>query len=203
MQSQTCFFLDCMCNPEGSVGNSCDQNGKCSCNANVVGDKCDQCAAGFSEFPNCDKCDENFWGFPNCTGTVTYHFFSITISLKMPSPQIVNAMEKVPQNQPVQLILECVHASPTSQETNVISPHRIILDFQNQKNARAMQKDLRITFVMTSLENVPVSLTLSVIIVINVKLGILASQIAKVIIYNNTRNISRYLLKYHCSLSMF
>ena len=31
-----------MCHAEGSVDNSCDDNGKCSCNNNVVGDKCDQ-----------------------------------------------------------------------------------------------------------------------------------------------------------------
>ena len=55
-----------MCHAEGSVDNSCDDNGKCSCNSNVVGDKCDQCASGFVEFPNCDQCDAEHYGLPDC-----------------------------------------------------------------------------------------------------------------------------------------
>ena len=36
----------CECNEEGSEGVDCDDNsGKCNCNANIVGDKCTQCAA--------------------------------------------------------------------------------------------------------------------------------------------------------------
>ena len=50
-----------MCHAEGSVDNSCDDNGKCSCNNNVVGDKCDQCADGADNFPTCDQCAAEHW----------------------------------------------------------------------------------------------------------------------------------------------
>ena len=50
-----------MCNADGSIDNSCDANGQCSCNTNVVGEKCDACAEGVVDFPSCDKCAENFY----------------------------------------------------------------------------------------------------------------------------------------------
>ena len=56
-----------MCNAEGSEDNTCDENGKCFCNTNVVGDKCDQCNAGFVEFPACDQCAAEHFG-ENCQG---------------------------------------------------------------------------------------------------------------------------------------
>ena len=62
------LLSDCMCNADGSVDNSCDENGKCSCNANVAGEKCDQCAAGVVEFPSCDKCSPDHYDFPDCKG---------------------------------------------------------------------------------------------------------------------------------------
>ena len=58
----------CMCNAEGSVDNSCDDNGKCSCNDHVEGEKCDKCVDGFVEFPACDKCAADYYGFPECQG---------------------------------------------------------------------------------------------------------------------------------------
>ena len=49
------FFLACDCNRDGTVGNVdiCDDNGACHCKANVEGDKCDTCSAGFYNFPTC------------------------------------------------------------------------------------------------------------------------------------------------------
>ena len=46
-------FLDCNCNLAGSYGNTCDANGKCSCKANIVGNKCNTCSVGFYNFPTC------------------------------------------------------------------------------------------------------------------------------------------------------
>ena len=37
------------------MANSCDANGKCSCKANIVNDKCDTCASGFTNFPACES----------------------------------------------------------------------------------------------------------------------------------------------------
>ena len=62
------IFSDCLCHAEGAVDNSCDDNGKCSCNAHVEGEKCDKCFDGFAEFPNCDKCAAEHYGYPNCQG---------------------------------------------------------------------------------------------------------------------------------------
>ena len=49
-----CFqFSACNCNVEGSNGITCDDNGICSCKANIINDKCDACASGFFDFPAC------------------------------------------------------------------------------------------------------------------------------------------------------
>ena len=60
--------IACECNADGSESQNCDENGKCSCKAHVVGDKCDACATGFVTFPNCDTCDSEFFGYPDCKG---------------------------------------------------------------------------------------------------------------------------------------
>ena len=45
---------ECDCNPDGSVDQNCDDTtGKCTCKEHIVGDKCDQCAAGFFGYPTC------------------------------------------------------------------------------------------------------------------------------------------------------
>uniref|UniRef100_A0A3B5KS05 Laminin EGF-like domain-containing protein n=1 Tax=Xiphophorus couchianus TaxID=32473 RepID=A0A3B5KS05_9TELE len=36
----------CSCNPTGSVSNTCDSRGRCSCKEGVSGDKCDLCPDG-------------------------------------------------------------------------------------------------------------------------------------------------------------
>ena len=69
------MFPDCLCHAEGAVDNSCDDNGKCSCNAHVEGEKCDKCFDGFAEFPNCDKCAAEHYGYPNCQGIFLFLFY--------------------------------------------------------------------------------------------------------------------------------
>ena len=69
------MFLDCLCHAEGAVDNSCDDNGKCSCNTHVEGEKCDKCFDGFAEFPNCDKCAAEHYGYPNCQGIFLFLFY--------------------------------------------------------------------------------------------------------------------------------
>ena len=55
---------ECDCNPDGSVDQNCeDANGKCTCKEHIVGDKCDQCVAGF-------------FGFPQCQGSKNHQFMS-------------------------------------------------------------------------------------------------------------------------------
>ena len=46
-------FSACNCNTQGSFGNTCNDNGECSCKANVINDKCNTCADGFFNFPTC------------------------------------------------------------------------------------------------------------------------------------------------------
>ena len=59
------YFLECLCNEEGSKDNACDvESGQCFCNANVTGDHCDQCSAGYYKFPTCQgKCHFNSLNF--------------------------------------------------------------------------------------------------------------------------------------------
>ena len=43
----------CDCNIYGSNVTTCDNNGICSCKANIMNDKCDACDSGFHNFPIC------------------------------------------------------------------------------------------------------------------------------------------------------
>ena len=61
-----CTFPDCGCSPDGSLDQSCNENGLCSCKDHVTGDKCDACVTGFLGFPACDQCTEEFHGYPDC-----------------------------------------------------------------------------------------------------------------------------------------
>ena len=47
-------FSDCNCTTEGSNGITCDDTGVCNCKANIVNDKCDECATGYFNFPSCE-----------------------------------------------------------------------------------------------------------------------------------------------------
>ena len=62
------FILACECNSDGSVNELCDDNGRCTCNEHVVGDKCDACAVGYGVFADCDHCVATYHGYPNCIG---------------------------------------------------------------------------------------------------------------------------------------
>ena len=53
---------------EGSVNANCDDKGRCMCNENVEGDKCDKCKTGYGVFPACDQCIDGYHGYPNCIG---------------------------------------------------------------------------------------------------------------------------------------
>uniref|UniRef100_A0A914HKE2 Uncharacterized protein n=1 Tax=Globodera rostochiensis TaxID=31243 RepID=A0A914HKE2_GLORO len=47
----------CDCNTQGSLDFACaDYGGQCKCKPNVIGRKCDRCAAGYFNFPDCIKC---------------------------------------------------------------------------------------------------------------------------------------------------
>lgn len=40
-------FLECSCDPTGSLSTNCDiLGGQCTCKTNVVGRRCDRCAPG-------------------------------------------------------------------------------------------------------------------------------------------------------------
>ena len=46
--------LECECNINGALSNSCTQDGGiCTCVGNVTGDKCDACLTGWYDFPSC------------------------------------------------------------------------------------------------------------------------------------------------------
>ena len=47
--------LACGCETQGTIDNAvtCDSYGACSCKANVEGAKCDNCSAGYFNFPAC------------------------------------------------------------------------------------------------------------------------------------------------------
>jgi len=48
------WILVCDCNSQGSIGVSCDNEGKCKCKPNFTGTRCDQCKEGLYNFPICE-----------------------------------------------------------------------------------------------------------------------------------------------------
>lgn len=50
------LFTGCGCSAEGSVSQTCQQNGQCQCKENYTGTKCDSCRYGFYDYPRCIKC---------------------------------------------------------------------------------------------------------------------------------------------------
>ena len=53
-----------MCNVLGSVGKSCDDDGKCKCIEKVEGDKCKKCIKDHYDWP---KCKGNHFTIFMCT----------------------------------------------------------------------------------------------------------------------------------------
>ena len=50
------IFSDCACEISGSANNgTCDSTGQCTCESNVVGQKCDQCIDTFFGWPGCEE----------------------------------------------------------------------------------------------------------------------------------------------------
>ena len=77
------MFLDCGCDPKGSVSENCDDEGTCSCKKNVCGPKCNKCCTGYDNFPKCDKCAVEWWGYnittqDGCKSKYTNIFTKIT-----------------------------------------------------------------------------------------------------------------------------
>ena len=64
------FCSECECNEDGSVDERCDDEGKCSCKSNVIGDKCSECQPDHFDYPRCEG-KENYPGF----GPVIFKFF--------------------------------------------------------------------------------------------------------------------------------
>ena len=69
------FFKACECKEDGSVDGRCDDNGKCSCNPNVCGDKCDKCCPGYDNYPACDKCANEYHSYPHCKSIWFYFLY--------------------------------------------------------------------------------------------------------------------------------
>ena len=65
------MFAECLCNEEGSVGITCDENsGKCTCKENMTGDKC-------------DRADDGFYGFPEPIGRHLFRNISTFLPIEM------------------------------------------------------------------------------------------------------------------------
>lgn len=48
----------CQCDRIGAIGQSCHNiTGQCECREGFAGQKCDQCAPGYYNYPQCKKCD--------------------------------------------------------------------------------------------------------------------------------------------------
>ena len=64
------FCSECECNEDGSVDERCDDEGKCSCKSNVIGDKCSECQPDHYDYPRCEG-KEKYPGF----GQIIFKFF--------------------------------------------------------------------------------------------------------------------------------
>ena len=65
------WILDCECNQQGSLSQSCSSDGICDCNDGVEGDRCSRCQANHYGFPFCQGNhllnSKNYW--INCNHT--------------------------------------------------------------------------------------------------------------------------------------
>lgn len=48
------WFLGCNCDTSGSLGVSCDDEGRCQCRSNFDGHRCDRCRETFYNYPACE-----------------------------------------------------------------------------------------------------------------------------------------------------
>lgn len=54
LENVSCALAACNCDTHGSLGVSCDSEGKCQCHHNFDGATCDKCLEGFYNFPSCE-----------------------------------------------------------------------------------------------------------------------------------------------------
>ena len=62
----------CVCHYEGATSTLCNDNGKCSCKANIIGNKCTDCKSGYFKFPDCTS--NIFQNAFHYESPVFYHF---------------------------------------------------------------------------------------------------------------------------------
>jgi hypothetical protein len=48
------FISACKCEDIGSIGVSCDNEGRCQCKDNFDGNRCERCQEGFYNYPICE-----------------------------------------------------------------------------------------------------------------------------------------------------
>jgi hypothetical protein len=48
------FIPACNCEDTGSIGVSCDSEGRCQCKDNFDGNRCEKCKEGFYNYPICE-----------------------------------------------------------------------------------------------------------------------------------------------------
>ena len=72
----------CQCNQKGSKNNLCNKiSGDCDCQANVCGQKCDQCCKHYFGFPDCkgskkSRMESSFYPLNLCASTAECKCFS-------------------------------------------------------------------------------------------------------------------------------
>ena len=62
------FISACKCEDIGSIGVSCDGEGRCQCKDNFDGNRCEKCKEGFYNYPICE-------GSIFCDATVVLNMF--------------------------------------------------------------------------------------------------------------------------------
>ena len=122
-----CIIQACECDVNGSKSIDCDEDGKCSCNDNIIGDKCNECADGYAKFPD-------------CTGNLLLKFclkMANSVILEQPVDAIHldlrNVKKLANQQTPVIKKLDNVLANVMLKEQNVINANLHFMDFQRQK----------------------------------------------------------------------
>ena len=48
------FFVDCECHEEGSMNQTCVDDGVCTCKEGIEGDRCSRCKPNHFNFPQCE-----------------------------------------------------------------------------------------------------------------------------------------------------